>query len=235
MFDIEKALAEWRHEMRGAGIKSPLPLEELESHLREEFEEQRTAGLKDEAAFQVAVRKIGQARALQGEFRKVESAQQLKRGALLAARATLLILGWVAMSFVLLDTVFSVNWHWNFFNFSPKWDRAAATAVLLILAAEAGLWFLARASRDRVSRVVSLLVSLWLAGYAIYHVLPPEPVKAGHAKNWIEAMIGRQTPSPLWYRGGLALLCFAPGLFWMGRLLQQMRRGRQTTEQQQYV
>jgi len=38
MFELEKSIADWRRQMLAAGIKSPLPLEELEIHLREEIE-----------------------------------------------------------------------------------------------------------------------------------------------------------------------------------------------------
>ena len=41
MFDLEKAIANWRKQMLAAGIKMPAPLEELEIHLREEIEQQR--------------------------------------------------------------------------------------------------------------------------------------------------------------------------------------------------
>ena len=40
MFDLEKSIAEWRKQMLSAGIKTPVPLEELEIHLREEIEQQ---------------------------------------------------------------------------------------------------------------------------------------------------------------------------------------------------
>ena len=45
MFDLEKAIADWRRQMLAAGIKTPVPLEELESHLREEIEQQMKSGL----------------------------------------------------------------------------------------------------------------------------------------------------------------------------------------------
>ena len=40
MFDLEQSIADWRRQMLAAGIKTPVPLEELESHLREEIERQ---------------------------------------------------------------------------------------------------------------------------------------------------------------------------------------------------
>jgi len=70
MFDLEQAIADWRRQMTAAGIKSPVPLEELESHLREEFEQQVKSGLSAQQAFETATQEIGQARALKSEFEK---------------------------------------------------------------------------------------------------------------------------------------------------------------------
>ena len=70
MFDLEKSIADWRQQMLAAGIKTPVPLEELESHLREEIEQQMKSGLGGLEAFNSAVQKIGQARALKLEFKK---------------------------------------------------------------------------------------------------------------------------------------------------------------------
>jgi hypothetical protein len=70
MFDLEKAIAEWRQQMLAAGIKSPTPLEELECHLREEIERQIHLGLNAQAAFDLATQKIGQAGLLKIEFKK---------------------------------------------------------------------------------------------------------------------------------------------------------------------
>lgn len=58
--------------MLGAGIKTPAPLEELESHLRDEFERQTKSGPSETEAFKTAIQKIGQAHAVQNEFKKVE-------------------------------------------------------------------------------------------------------------------------------------------------------------------
>ena len=40
MLDLEQSIAEWRRQMLAAGLKTPVPLEELESHLRDEIEQQ---------------------------------------------------------------------------------------------------------------------------------------------------------------------------------------------------
>jgi hypothetical protein len=70
MFDLEKAIADWRQRMVAAGLKTPVPLAELESHLRDEIERQVKAGLNEPQAFAVAVRELGQPAALKNEFQR---------------------------------------------------------------------------------------------------------------------------------------------------------------------
>ncbi len=70
MFDLEQSIAEWRRQMLSVGIKTPVPLEELEIHVREEIERQMKSGLNKWEAFNTAVTNIGQARALKLEFKK---------------------------------------------------------------------------------------------------------------------------------------------------------------------
>ena len=56
--------------MLAAGIKSPVPLEELEGHLREEIERQVVTGLSAETAFEIAAQKFGRGATLKSEFAK---------------------------------------------------------------------------------------------------------------------------------------------------------------------
>jgi hypothetical protein len=72
MFDLELAITEWRQQMLAAGIKTPVPLEELESHLRDEIDQRMKSGLDPQPAFEVAIRQFGQANRLKREFKKVE-------------------------------------------------------------------------------------------------------------------------------------------------------------------
>ena len=76
MFNLDQAIVEWRRQMLAAGIKTPVPLEELESHLREEIERQAESGLSEAEAFPAAVHKIGAAQGIQSEFRKVEAIKE---------------------------------------------------------------------------------------------------------------------------------------------------------------
>jgi len=69
--NLDQSISEWRQQMLAAGVKSPVPLDELESHLRDEIEQQTTKGLNEAEAFRAAVKNIGQGRALKTEFKKV--------------------------------------------------------------------------------------------------------------------------------------------------------------------
>ena len=44
MFNLGKAIAEWREETLAAGIGTPVPLDELENHLREDVKNQIQSG-----------------------------------------------------------------------------------------------------------------------------------------------------------------------------------------------
>ena len=70
MFDPEQAIAEWRRTMLAAGIKSPVPLDELEIHLRDEIERQMKSGLTELQAFVFATQQMGEAGLLKNEFSK---------------------------------------------------------------------------------------------------------------------------------------------------------------------
>jgi VanZ family protein len=78
MFDLEQAIAGWRAQMLAAGIKTPVPLEELEIHLREEIERQKKSGLSEQTSFEAAFQQIGKANMLKNEFEKVDGAKELR-------------------------------------------------------------------------------------------------------------------------------------------------------------
>jgi len=75
MFNLEQAIASWRQQMLAAGLQKPVPLEELECHLREEIDHRITSGLDPENAFAAAAQTVGHGNRLQGEFQKVEDAR----------------------------------------------------------------------------------------------------------------------------------------------------------------
>ena len=75
MFDLEQAVADWRKQMLSAGIKSPVPLEELELHCKcqETASRQVKLGLASQDAFNPADQKIGEALHLKVEFNKANT------------------------------------------------------------------------------------------------------------------------------------------------------------------
>lgn len=73
VFNLEQSITEWRRQMLDAGIKTPVPLDELESHLRDDVEQQVRSGLNALQAFEIAVERIGRASSLNREFKKVSS------------------------------------------------------------------------------------------------------------------------------------------------------------------
>ncbi len=81
--------------MLAAGIKSPVPLEELEIHLREEIELQMKLGEREVQAFKTAAQRIGHAHMIQKEFKKTEAAGwhmgQIWAGAIVGLLQSILI------------------------------------------------------------------------------------------------------------------------------------------------
>jgi hypothetical protein len=112
MFDLEQSIANWREQMRAAGIKTPVPLEELEIHLREEIERQMESECDGQKVFDVAIRKIGEASTLETEFTKIgESIMNAKRRKLFGIA---LVVGTIVVSGLLQifsDSFISVHRH----------------------------------------------------------------------------------------------------------------------------
>ena len=199
MFNLEQAMSEWRCQMLAAGIKSPVPLEELEIHLREEIDRHTRSGLDVAEAFKVAVENIGQGHVLQKEFEKVENDHSVMR-------AVLLIIGWIAASCALLYGVLLWELDWNLFRFHPEWNVQLIRAMVGILVGLTASWFLAKASLDRATWVVSLLLCVLVAALAVSGL---------HADESATGVFGGHIEIPFWYRGGRTLLLCLPSVFWV--------------------
>ena len=72
MFNLEQKVTEWRRQMRAAGIKPPMTLDELENHLREDIRAHISAGNSEEQAFHLAVSRLGTPGPLRTEFSKLK-------------------------------------------------------------------------------------------------------------------------------------------------------------------
>jgi hypothetical protein len=103
MFSLEQTITAWRKQMLAAGIQTPVPLEELEAHLREEIEQRQQSGMSEQSAFESAAQQIGSANPLNQEFAKVATSRDARQWKLqqiaFTAGATLFPLWLTAMVF----------------------------------------------------------------------------------------------------------------------------------------
>lgn len=68
MFDLNRAVKDWRKALKAQPEIIDSDMDELEDHLREEFDTLKSHGLSDEEAFMVASRRLGPPEDLSGEF-----------------------------------------------------------------------------------------------------------------------------------------------------------------------
>ena len=131
MFNLEQAIAKWRLQMLAAGIKKPVPLEELESHLREEIERQMKSGQSEAEAFQAAVQKIGPAHTVQNEFEKVEATEEERewKAGQIWSGAILGLLQLIVVGFVLFNSEMT---------FGQRMSGLAAMAVSFLFVVAVG-------------------------------------------------------------------------------------------------
>lgn len=92
MFSLEQAITNWREQMLAAGIETPVPLEELETHLREEIERQMKSGLSEQKACEVSLLRFGRPEILGSEFKKNESTAMKKIGIFATLTGAVIIL-----------------------------------------------------------------------------------------------------------------------------------------------
>jgi hypothetical protein len=137
MFNLEQSIAEWRNQMLATGIKSPVPLEELESHLRDEIETQIKSGEHVKQAFEGAVWTIGNARVLKDEFKKSAAAKDKSESLfeLICAAVTFL--------FSLYGGLFVIYWSVRDLQSSPTESYLAGALACLLF----GLVMIAGAGR----------------------------------------------------------------------------------------
>ena len=85
MFDLNKAISDWRRQLLADGIRRADVLDELESHLREDVERQIRSRESAEKAFASAVQRIGQSDALKAEFAEGGTGRRIIEKLMLAA------------------------------------------------------------------------------------------------------------------------------------------------------
>ena len=89
MFDLEKKMSDWKRDLLHGGDLDVDAVEELESHLRESYENLLGKGLEEEEAFLLALRRMGDKESLKEEFVKVGGLGRWSRR-----------LGWMAIGYL---------------------------------------------------------------------------------------------------------------------------------------
>ena len=93
-------------------------------------------------------------------------------------RAILLTFGWLTSGLGLYFMLVILELYWNVYDWQPRWDSQAAGLIAGVFLFLVAMRFLARATRDRASRGVSLVLCLGMLALAFY-VLWPEPITQG--------------------------------------------------------
>ena len=70
MFDLEKAIQEWKKGFHKYQVFEDGIIADIELHLRDEFESQKKEGLDAEEAFRTAVAQVGSPESLSSEYNK---------------------------------------------------------------------------------------------------------------------------------------------------------------------
>jgi cation transport ATPase len=176
MFNLEQSIAEWRRQMLAAGIQKPVPLEELESHLREEIQEQIQSGVTGQQAFEVSVIRIGEAALVKDEFKKIETTRIMKK-------IITIILALFAMVFGLGAVLPQLGqWSRTGILYSPTF---LAIGVVLVITGGIIAFNGIRSHREKRGR---RLLSLAIVAAGIFYAMPLilEFFQPGtHLGNWM--------------------------------------------------
>lgn len=131
-------------------------------------------------------------------------------------RSALNILGWCLTTIGLYAGLVALDLYWNLPAWEPRGDSIGWFLVAWLAAMLAAFWFLSRAAVNRLARVFALVICMALVALAIY-IVPEEPTHQG--------LFARPCASPLWYRGGAAVILILPALFWVRQSLRLRKPG----------
>jgi hypothetical protein len=176
---LENQIAEWRKQMLAAGIKFPVPLEELEIHLREEIERQMKTGLSEQNAFEISIQKIGSGNSLNDEFKKIRPTKEERDWKL----KQWLFGGCLAIDTLLVGFIAASNNH-NELNVDQRASILAATSVMnaLVIGGRLGYRFFPVISSKRLRGAICGSVCAVLITILIYwfnFVLPQHDYTIG--------------------------------------------------------
>src|SRR5258706_6996003 len=96
MFDLESQIRGWRSELAAAMGNVPEPLDELESHLRDDIDRRIQLGADAQSAFEAARAQLGEAARLAQEFAKTSDRRWIPR--------------WIAIGTVAAAVLLSAIW-----------------------------------------------------------------------------------------------------------------------------
>lgn len=174
MFNLDQSILEWRRQMLAADINSPVPLDELETHLRDEIEQQAKSGVSEAEAFRAAVEKIGQAQTLKSEFDiAVESRKTslINHNRLYSTILAILALFNANQAINLLRSQISLHKFQSLAGRLPPGLNAAShpwlTAFILAYTVAMAVTFFARRFRPDTGRRLT-----WLLNWALLPVIP---------------------------------------------------------------
>ena len=191
MFDLEKAISEWRQRVVAAGVKSKKILNELESHLRDDLARQEKEGASPEAAFEFALRKIGESDAIATEFEKTGMEMRERK-------TKLLCIIFVALIYP-LPFLLSFPKPWIGFEPVQRWLGISAVA-LTVLSLFSGLLLqrflpviLNKRLRTRIQLASVIPVIVWIAAFG-FAILPR-----------LDLTFGQVTVATLWAISPLAI------------------------------
>ena len=166
MFNLESSIAEWRRQMLAAGIKMPVPLDELEIHLREEIAQQVKSRISAQEAFADAVQQIGKADLMKNEFEKVDGAKELRaweRIQIIFFAGLGVISSFIAAVIIFKPGGFSAA------TLAEQMSGLAAVAVMILLAGGGYLGcgffpvILTKRMRDAICNSSGVLLVIWWA------------------------------------------------------------------------
>ena len=115
--------------MLAAGIKTPVPLEELEIHLRDTIDRQVRSGVGVQGAFEMSVKQIGRPNTLEREFNKIERdimTNIMKRIAAIALGTLNILLG----TGFILDAL-TKHKNLGIWNYEIAWPIAVGIVITL--------------------------------------------------------------------------------------------------------
>ncbi|HXI69073.1 MAG TPA: hypothetical protein VNN22_01820 [Verrucomicrobiae bacterium] len=164
-------MTDWRRQMIAGGIKTPVPLDELENHLREEIEWQKKTGQGEAEAFATAVRKIGPAHAVKKEFEKIGTT----RKSLNWKRFEFLFLVYAALYPLLVGSLACIFKNGSFSEMTAGQQFSSLAAAVAFSSLAWGMqWGCGKFPTIRTNRIRNAIfvpVMIWLVTFA-YLIMP---------------------------------------------------------------